>query len=258
MEKTIKTRLPKGRIQKIEELVDGSYLITQKVTFDENDLFLEKKIGEDTFIFIEAEKLSINDEFMKYTPKTESEYRLKEAIKSVIARKIKNFYKPKFDPSFSEDENMISFVPNKKPAIGRTYKWWIKTAREYNPEHSSRLGTIFEYYAFLGVLIKKLVATGSDAEWAWNAVCNNSIELGHYKNSENAKCDVELTGSRDICGVCDLGNVYKMVAGYREYTFFRFGGCFYSFSYNEYLSKFIHESCYGTDSYYGVGWIVLS
>ena len=81
------------------------------------------------------------------------------------------------------------------------------------PDRHSRLGTKYEYIAFLGVLIKKLV---EECKWsvaeAWHAVCNDSKELGHYLNSEYSKCSFEDTGMREICGFFDLANTFKILA----------------------------------------------
>ena len=166
---------------------------------------------DDTFVLVEASKLSLKDEFMKHKPKTDAERKFKELLTKAIQTGIKDFYRPRMDPSFSEDGG-ICYKAGLKPAVGKSYNWWNKVAVEFYPERHSRLGTRLEYVAFLGVLIKKLVDSGWTVENSWNAVCNDSRQLGHYWNSKNAKHDLEPTGSREICGFFDLANTYKILA----------------------------------------------
>ena len=169
-------------------------------------------VNGDEFILVEAENLSLDDDFMKYVPRTYKEDVTKQLISETIRIGVKNFYRPKCDPSFSRDGESICFVPGNLPAVGKTITWWNFTAIRYSTERNSRLGTYIEYLAFLGVLIKKLVEEGNSVEWAWNAVCNDSRKLGHYWNSRGARHNFETTGSRCVCGYCDLANTYKMLA----------------------------------------------
>jgi hypothetical protein len=196
--KTIETKLPAGRIVELKELEDGSYVIRQDV--HEADDFMDK------FILIEAESLSKNDDFLKYETCSNREEFAKELILEAIEKGVKNFYRPWCDPSFVEDSEKICFHLGKKPAVGKKHKWWIEAAQNYAPERNSRLGTRLEYGAFLGVLIKELVADEASSLWAWNAVCNDSEELGHYWNSKKAKHKFEPTGSRLVCAFYDLAN----------------------------------------------------
>jgi hypothetical protein len=193
---------------------------------------------------------------MKYKPRTEGEYRTKDLIDEAIGSQVKNFYRPIMDPYFTA--NGIGYVAGKKPAVGKSYDWWVDTAKKYAPSRKSRLGTRLEYGAFLGVLIKKLVEEGKSVEWAWNAVCNDSKELGHYWNSENAKHEFEPTGSRIICGFYDLANTCKILAEDEEAGGFWLAGCNYnciSYCYSlAALSHLTYRYCGGSNS---VGWLVL-
>lgn len=213
----------------------------------------------DDFILIEAEKLSVNDEFMQWGPQTSAERETKKLIIHVITSGVKNFYRPKYDPSFTVDKKNICFVPGEMPATGKSYEWWEETAKKYNLERNSRLGTILEYGAFLGVLIKKLVEEGRTVEWAWNAVCNDSKELGHYQNSENARwAFFERTGSREVCGYFDLGNTYKILAeDVTADAVWVAGGCFIQDS-TYYPIADLDLTTDRTNGFtYSVGWIVL-
>ena len=208
------------------------------------------------FILVEAEKLSMADEFMKYEPKTDKEKIAQNLIAEAIKKRVKNFYRPNCDPSFNKDSNKIQFVYGERPAIGKSYNWWKDVAKSYNPSRNSRLGTKLEYFAFLGVLIKKLIEEGIPIEWAWYVVCYDSGKIGHYCNSQNAKREFEITGSRKTCGFCDLANVYKLLG--EEYNgFYMASGCYSEISYYEPLSNFFYEENCQEKLNYSVGWIVF-
>ena len=245
IKKTVVTKLPAGEIVKIEKLSDGTWKIVHEVESD------------DIFILIEAESLSLNDEFMQYQPSTKNEEDIKQLIIEAINSSVKNFYRPIMDPSFND--NGIDYVAGKKPAVGKSYNWWEDTAKKYNFYRNSRLGTRLEYGAFLGVLIKKLVEEGKSVAWVWNAVCNDSKELGHYWDSENAKHEFESTGSRGTCGFYDLANTSKILAEDEDDGGFWLagGGCCNISDINPLADLFHDTNRYGGISG-SVGWLVLS
>ena len=72
-----------------------------------------------------------------------------------------------------------------------------------------------------------LVAKGWTCCEAWDAICNDSKNLGHYRNSHNAKHQFEDTGSREICGFFDLANTYKILAEDKEAGGFWLAGGYY-------------------------------
>ena len=214
---------------------------------------LKEKILKDmVFVLIEASKLSLDDEFMKYEPTTDYQWRFKRLLTEAINRGLSDFWRPKQDPSLKKPkaplfgvvprgfENIVyfEFEVRKKPAIGFHYNWWEKKSKQYLPERGSRLGTKTEYVAFLGVLIKIMVASGWSVSKAWFAVCDNSRELGHYWNSKNSKHGIELTGSREVCGFCDLANTYKILHHGVEFnSFWVAGGSYNDNSYNSPLAN---------------------
>jgi len=176
------------------------------------DKFFEKYPQWTKYVIrIEASKLSLEDKFMKHKPKTAEEREFKEHLKTVIRNGIKDFWRLKIDPSFDSEGN-ICFEKGLKPAVRKSYDWWHEKAEAFSPTCRSRLGTKSEYIAFLGVLMKKLVDGGLAVNAVWNAVCNDSKQLGHYWNSENAKHKFEFTGSRKVYGFCDLANTNKILA----------------------------------------------
>lgn len=248
MKRIVETTLPKGEILEIKKLADDTYKVVQ----------LFEEAGED-FILIEAEKLSLRNKFMHYIPETDEEKETKKLIEEAITKKVKNFYRPKCDPSLADDGTSICFVGGTKPVIGKNCQWWDERAKKYDPERNSRLGTRLEYGAFLGVLIKQLVKEGRSIKWAWNAVCNDSHELGHYRDSVDAKFDFEATGSRPVCGFYDLANTYKILANDDG----KEGYCFAGGGHEHYGKWFPLAAIFSTnfrtsDKNNGVGWIVLS
>ena len=218
--------------------------------------------SEDDFILVDVEALSLDDDFLKYEPDVRNSIqRIKTTKKNIITAikaGTKNFYRTKNDPSFIGETENITFISGKYPAVGKNYNWWEKAARDYAPERGSRLGTKNEYYAFLGVLIKKLIENGMSTKEAWIAVCDDSTDLGHYRNSKNAKHKFEDTGSREVCGFCDLANTCKILAwDSKIQRFWVFGGgylangLFYPLTSHGYRSN-------RNDNYNGsVGWVVL-
>lgn len=263
--KTLETKLPVGKIIDIKKLSDDTWVIKQEVLNEEmviakEDTSIPKiTIPENLYQHVEAESLSLKDEFMKHKPKTEAEKKTKQLIKEAIAKGVKNFYRPMLDPSFASDGKNICFEKGKKPAIGKSRNWWKKVAQEYNPERNSRLGTIFEYGAFLGVVIKKLVEEGKTVKWAWNAVCNDSKELRHYWNFKDAKHDFEFTGSRCVCEYYDFVNTYKILAEDDETGIFSLASGLCNFnSHNIPLASLQHFTRRVSLINNSVGWVVLS
>ena len=177
-------------------------------------------------ILVEASKLSLKDAFMRHKPKTEAEKKFKATLTEAIKAGIEDFYRPAMDPSFADKEKTkIHYMAGEKPAVGKSYNWWEGTVKD----SKWCLGTKAQYVAFLGVLIKMLVAKGWTCCEAWDSVCNDSKKLGHYLNSDNAKHQFEDTGSREICGFFDLANTYKILAEDKEAGGFWLAGGGYNY-----------------------------
>lgn len=219
-----------------------------------------KATADEMFILVEASKLSMHDKFIKYKPQTDEGKAFKKLLKAAIKKGVKDFYKPLVDPSVDEN-GKIYFEAGNKPAVGHSYNWWEKKAKEFCPDRGSRLGTKLEYVTFLGVFIKSLIEIGWKVADAWKAVCVDSKELGHYWNSENAKHDFEPTGSREVCGFYDLANAYKILAEDEDEEaggFWLAGSSYIHCSYGYPLASLgcnYYLFDYGN---FSVGWLVLS
>lgn len=114
------------------------------------------------------------------------------------------------DPSIKDGK--LIYQKGLPPAVGLTPKEWKKILREYNPSRNTRQMTPIEYECKNLFLIHKFMKCGYAENEAWTIVCDNSEKIGHYRNSDNAKECFEPTGSREVCGFYDLGNVCKLLA----------------------------------------------
>lgn len=243
---TKRTILPAGEIVELKQNKNGTYTVVQR-----------NVVSTPEFVLIKAEEISLEDEFMQHEPKTKKEAEFKELVKEVIERRIKNFWRPIYDPVLTDDDR-ICFEPGKKPAIGKSYIWWKGEAKMFLPKNKSRLGTRLEYVAFLAVLIKKLVEEGEPLGAAWNLVCNDSRDLGHYINSEDAREELEPTGSRAICGFYDLANTDKFLAEDVETGgFWLASGCYTAESYFRPLADLGRYTFCNNTINCTVGWLVL-
>ena len=185
-----------------------------------------------------------------------------EAIQEVKEVGVKPFWKPIYDPSI--DGRDIVFVRGNIPAVGYPFFFW-KEETKHMPaveEKKWAIGTEYQYYAFLVWLANGLVQqNGWEVEEALYAIVNSSKELGHYYDAVSSKDDFEDTGSREVCGVYDLGNTYKMLSctneGIRGY--WRAGGCYDKFSDEYSLAAIYHFMYYANGDFdKSVGWLVLS
>ena len=251
----MEVKVSNGRIVRSNVNDDG----TCKLTVEIGEIKLRKPRSKSIpEALIEASKLSLEDLFMQYEPKTNKEQEFKELLTAVIKKGVKDFYRPSIDPSFNKDETGICYVKGRKPAVGKSYNWWYKAAKEYDTARRSRLGTKSEYIAFLGVLIKRLVERGWSIEDAWYAVCCDSKKLGHYYNSVRAKYSIETTGSREVCGFFDLGNTFKILAEYEEAGGFWLAGGGYVDDSDYYpLAVLYRNNGRYYNGKYSVGWLVL-
>ena len=205
----MKIEISNARISNATIMPDGSCkleLEMKMATQKQNN----NEIANDECILVEASKLSLKDVFMTHKPKTEAEKKFKSTLTEVIANGIEDFYRPAMDPSFANKAcTKIHYKAGDLPAVGKSYIWWEATVKD----SKWCLGTKAQYVAFLGVLIKVLVAKGWTCCEAWDAVCNDSKKLGHYWDSEDSrKNQFEETGSREVFGFFDLANTYKILA----------------------------------------------
>ncbi len=209
------------------------------------------------FQIVEASKLSMDDEFMRHKPTTIRQKTLKEILTDGIKAGLKDFRRPAMDPSFKHDKKIV-YEAGLMPAMGESCNWWRENAKKFMPERNSRLGTKTQYAAFLGVLINLLInEMGYTVSHAWEAVCDDSKELGHYWNSKNAnegRC--EVTGSRQIGLFYDLANTCKILSNDDGSVLWFTGGAYF-FDSNDNPLADLYTVNFPSNHNYGVGWLVM-
>lgn len=143
---------------------------------------------------------------------------------------------------------------------GFSQNQWAKMLKDYNPSRNSRQMTRTEYACRNLFLIQRLVESGYEIDEAWKEVCDDSRKIGHYSNSDNPKYDFEPTGSREVCGFCDLGNAWKLLAEdpWEEAGGFWAAGGVYDDGSGDYpVAGLDHYDDVDYDYYDGVGMLAL-
>lgn len=140
-----------------------------------------------------------------------------EAVDEAKDSRIPAFWRPIFDPS--HDGKEIVFKKNSVPAVGHSFSWWKNEVNRMNPVESRswKIGTNFQYIAFLVWLINSLVEAGWSTEDAVNAILDSRVfgRYGHkvytMKTDEWETKSLRLTGKHEICGIYDLTNTRKLI-----------------------------------------------
>lgn len=127
---------------------------------------------------------------------------------------------PAYEPS--KDENgSIQFVSGKVVLKGLSSYEWEERLKHYSPENGSKMASITTYFLLLLRWLK-------DGHATVQQLADDSSEIGHYRNSKNAKHDYEKTGERQFGGFYGfVGNTYKIVKDPDSRSFFSvLGGCY--------------------------------
>ena len=210
---------------------------------------------DEVFPIIDPSEL-IGHKLLAYKPKTRRQERLMADILKGIELKLPAFRAPCMDPS--EEDGKIVFKPGKKPAVGHSAVWWDETWSKFMPSKNSRTGTDLHRAAFLVKQMKYLVDNMNySVEAAWEAVCNNSRDLGHYKNCKDAKYALEPTGSRKVGLFWDLANTCKILKKWNSSGFLHAGGYYYDNSKDYPLACLDHIGNPECGYLISVGWPVM-
>lgn len=204
------------------------------------------------------------DKILGFTSDNEDVGEFVKAVSEVkeecVAGKVHAFRKPIYDPSLEGDK--VVYEKGKVTAVGHSFNFWKQKAKEMPgiDGYAWKVGTEYQYYAFLVWLINNLVDKGWKIDDAIKAVVLDSKELGHYWNSDNAKHEFETTGSREICGMCDLANTFKILSCTNDEVggFWLAGGSCDCNSNFCPLADLDHSNNVGRDENFSVGWLVLS
>ena len=210
---------------------------------------------DEVFPIIDPREL-VGHKLLNHVPKTGRQRYLLNLIQKGIKMKLPAFRAPIMDPS--EENGKIVFKSGNKPAIGYSAVWWDETWKKFMPSKNSRSGTDLQRAAFLGKQMKCLIEDYNySVEEAWKAMCDDSCDLGHYKNSKDTKHELEPTGSRKVGEYFDLGNTRKFVKK-SGYSYFLYAGGDYKLYSIDYplvsLYRIINPN---VDYFCSVGWLVL-
>ena len=187
--------LEKDEVQEcLQQLIVGGISTETELTAEFETITVE---GSDSQIYFDM---------LKYAPASETEKEFLEFLKEAVDAGVKTFKVPVCDPSIDENGS-LQFVAGCKPAVGYSYN----ELKEIAIKNGVQLGSKNQYVLFLATIIHRLVEEGWSKADAFFAVCTDSTQLGHYWNSEKARHDFEVTGSRKIAGKCDLANTYKIL-----------------------------------------------
>ena len=204
-------------------------------------------------ITVEGSDSQIYFDMLKYAPASETEKKFLEFLKEAVDAGVKTFKVPVCDSSIDENGS-LQFVAGCKPAVGYSYN----ELKEIAIKNGVQLGSKKQYVIFLATIIHRLVEEGWSKADAFYAVCTDSTQLGHYWNSEKARHDLEVTGSRKIAGKCDLANTYKILRNDEKASVFWVASGDYGNFGNFYP---LADLCLSNDCDnrcdYGVGWFVL-
>ena len=111
---------------------------------------------------------------------------------------------PVYEPS-KDDGGNIQYVSGTNVLRELNSYNWEEVLRNYSPENGSRMSSITTYFLLLLRFLKDGFATIEQ-------LADDSKEIGHYWDSENAKHEFEKTGERQLGGLYGFsGNTYKIV-----------------------------------------------
>lgn len=234
--------LEKDEVQEcLQQLIVGGILTETELTAEFETITVE---GSDSQIYFDM---------LKYAPASETEKEFLEFLNEAVDAGVKTFKVPVCDPSIDENGS-LQFVAGCKPAVGYSYN----ELKEIAIKNGVQLGSKNQYVIFLATIIHRLVEEGWSKADAFFAVCTDSTQLGHYWNSEKARHDFEVTGSRKIAGKCDLANTYKILKNDEKAGGFWFaGGGYYGDGGDDPLA-YLNLCCnYDNHCNLSVGWFVL-
>lgn len=169
-------------------------------------------LSDERLLKIDPQEDGFYDNILDFSTNDRCIKKFIEAVKNIKNIHLEAFYKPAYDPSYS-DECGIFYKKGEEPAVGYSFNWWCEEISKLPTVEGRRwtLANEHQYYAFLMYLINALVKHGENIEKALDLVVNDSTNVGHYCNSSGSKKTFEQTGSRCVAGVYDLGNTYKIL-----------------------------------------------
>lgn len=168
------------------------------------------KEGRDEFMHLYFEDLTEED--LLYDAKgkkrkfvTDEQRKFKSDVLKALDSKPEVGFRwiPVYEPS--EGDSGIQYVSGAKVLRGLNSYNWEENFKNYSPENGSREASKTTYFLLLLRWLKDGIATIEQ-------LSEESKDIGHYRDSKNAKNDFEKTGEREFGGVYGfVGNTYKEV-----------------------------------------------
>lgn len=221
--------------------------------------FCKIKDGRDEFMHLYFGDLTNDDvlytedgEKRKFVTKRQKKFRA-DVMKALENMPEEGFrWIPVYEPSMDSHGN-IQYVSGVNVLRGLNSYNWEEAFQNYSPENGSRMSSITTFFLLLLRLLKDGFATVEQ-------LADDSKEIGHYWDSENAKHEFEKTGERQLGGLYGFaGNTYKIVKDSESSSGFSlFGGNYYYKGRKCPLADVVHDSNPNTTSHYGVGLLELT
>lgn len=216
-----KTSKTTGSIPKPKPLIGGT-----EVYQKENGTsywYCRIKDGRDEFMYVYFGDLTEKD--LIYDSNGNKRYFttkgliFKNYVKEALKNKPKEGYSwiPVYEPSKNSKGNLC-YVPGKEVLLELNAYEWEKKFEEYSPENGSREASITTYFLLALRWLK-------DGEATLEQLANDPRDIGHFRNSYNAKNELENTGEREFGGIYGfIGNTYKIVKNPKSCTGFSYVG----------------------------------
>lgn len=238
-----KTKAKRKPIPKPEPLIGGTP-VYQKDN-GTGYWYCKIKDGRDEFMYLYFGDLTENDVLYDANGKErefvgERQLEFKENCLKAVKNKPKEGFRwiPVYEPSPTTDGG-IQYVSGENVLRGLRPCDWEMLFETYSPENGSRMSS--KTICFLLALrwLKDCLATVDQ-------LANDSTDIGHYCNSENAKDDdIEKTGEREFGGLCGfVGNTFKEVQDSESPTGFSYFSCTSGFYGDQYpFAKWTYDDC---------------
>lgn len=192
---------------KPEPLIGGSNVYQKE---NETGYWYCKIKGRDEFMYLDFTDLCKKDLLYDAGKKRKFATSEQKTFKENVLKAIENMpdegfrWIPAYEPSKDENGN-IQFVSGQKVLRGLSSYEWEEKANSYSPDNGSQMASITTYFLLLLRWLK-------DGHATVEQLADDSKDIGHYWDSENAKHDYEKTGERQFGGLDGfVGNTYKIV-----------------------------------------------
>ena len=190
----------------------------------------------------------------KYKFVTERQKRFKTDVMRALDNMPKEGFRwiPIYEPSMDTNGN-LQYVSGANVLSNLNSYTWEGIFHNYSPENGSKMSSITTYFLLLLRLLKDGFATVEQ-------LADNSNEIGHYCDSENAKDGFEKTGERQLGGLYGIaGNTYKIVRNSESSSGISLVGGYYDvYGYKFPLGDVVCDNSPKDTKYYGIGLLELT